>query len=90
MAKRQHSKPPHPSCPICAGPRSALGLPLTIPFGIPTCWSAEEALAIFAFIDEMRDKILAVYGADLQHARRQQRQSGPDTPILIPDEDLPF
>ena len=53
------------------------GLPIAIPFGIPTYWSPEAALAIFEFVDEMRDIILAVYATQLQDAARERWQSPP-------------
>jgi hypothetical protein len=65
------------------------GLPLTLPFGIPTYWSPEAALAIFEFIDDMRDVILATYCTQLQEAARKQRQSPADR-MVIPDDELPF
>jgi hypothetical protein len=79
----------HP-CPLCAEPRPNTGLPLMIPFGIPTYWSPEAALAIFEFVDEMRDIILAVYATQLEDAARERCQSPPDDRVVIPDDELPF
>ena len=79
----------HP-CPLCAEPRPNTGLPLTIPFGIPTYWSPEAALAIFEFVDEMRDIILGVYGTDIQDAARYRCQSALTERVVIPDDELPF
>jgi hypothetical protein len=89
MTKQKRRKPPRHACPLCAEPRPNPGLPLIIPFGIPTYWSPETALAIFEFIDEMRDIILAVYRSDLQDAARKQVQSPADR-VAIPDNELPF
>ena len=77
-------------CPLCAEPRPNTGLPIAIPFGIPTHWSPEAALAIFEFVDEMRDIILAVYRTHLQDAARKQWQSPPADRAVIPDDELPF
>jgi hypothetical protein len=85
--RRRQSR--HP-CPLCARPRPYTGLPLTIPFGIPTYWSPEVALAIFEFVDEMRDIILAVYATQLEDAARERWQSPPDDRVAIPDDELPF
>ncbi len=71
-------------------PRHDSALPLSIPFGIPTYWSPEQALAFFELIDEMRAVIVAVYGMHLQDEARSQYQQPPDTPLVIPDEQLPF
>ena len=80
--------------PICAEPRGQRNLPLTVPFGIPTYWSPEEALAFFEFVDEIRDIILAVYWSNIQDAARKQYQSPSADPpagrIVIPDDELPF
>jgi hypothetical protein len=90
MSKRKRRKQHRRACPLCAEPRPNRGLPLNIPFGIPTYWSPEAALAIFELIDEMRDIILAVYDTHLQDAAREQRQSPPADRVTIPDDELPF
>jgi hypothetical protein len=77
-------------CPLCARPRPNTGLPIAIPFGIPTYWSPEAALAIFEFVDELRDIILGVYGTHIQDAARQRCQSAPSEWVIIPDDELPF
>jgi hypothetical protein len=89
MAKHKRAKRRN-ICPICAKPRLQAGLPLTVPFGVPTYWSPEQALAIFEMIDEMRAVIVAVYGMHLQDAARNQYQQPPDHRPVIPDEELPF
>jgi hypothetical protein len=66
MTKHKRGKQSRRPCPPCAGPPLNTGLPIAIPFGIPTYWSPETALAIFEFVDEMRDIILAVYGTHIQ------------------------
>ena len=73
-----------------AEPRTNTGLPTAIPFGIPTYWSPEAALAIFEFVDEMRDIILGVYGTHIQDAVRQRGQSALTERVIIPDDELPF
>lgn len=87
MTKRKQTR--H-ACPLRAEPRPQRGLPPTIPFGIPTYWPPEAALAIFAFLDEMRDIVLAVYRTDIQDAARNQWTSPPEQPAVIPDDELPF
>ncbi len=89
MAKHKRTKRRN-ICPICAEPRHQSGLPLTVPFGIPTYWSPEQALAIFEMIDEMRAVIVAVYGMSLQDAAQKQYRQLPDDRLVIPDEELPF
>ena len=90
MTKHTRRRQSRHHCPLCAEPRPNPGLPLTIPFGIPTYWSPEAALAIFEFVDEMRDIILAVYGTHIQDAARQRCQSALAEPVVIPDDELPF
>ena len=90
MSKRKRRNPSRHACPLCSEPPPDRALPITVPFGIPTYWSPEAALAIFAFIDEMRDIIRAVYGTHIQDAAREQWQSRPAEPVVIPDDELPF
>ena len=77
-------------CPLCAEQPRYCGLPAAIPFGVPTYWSPETALAIFEFIDEMRDIVLAVYATHIDDAARKQWHSPTDNPAVVPDDELPF
>jgi hypothetical protein len=81
MTKQKRRKQSRHRCPLCAEPRPNIGLPIAIPLGIPTYWSPEAALAIFEFVDGMRDIILAVYGIHIQDAARQIATAAPDAPI---------
>jgi hypothetical protein len=90
MSKRKRRNRLRHACPRCVDPSPERGLPLTIPFGIPTYWPPEAALAIFEFIDEMRDIVLAVYGSHIDDAARKQWHSPPANPAVIPDDELPF
>jgi hypothetical protein len=71
------STPPEPSQP------PAHLRPLTVE--IPRTWTPEEALAVFELIDELRDKICALYNLQLQDLLRQQcaprREVGDDTTL---------
>ncbi|MFZ0019236.1 MAG: hypothetical protein WAL10_18055 [Acetobacteraceae bacterium] len=40
---------------------------------IPRTWTPEEAFAVFELIDELRDKICALYLGQLQDLLREQR-----------------
>ena len=90
MTKPTQRKQSRHRCPLCAEPRPNTGLPIAIPFGIPTYWSPEAALAIFEFVDEMRDIILAVYSTHLQDQARKRWQSPTDDRAVIQDDELPF
>ena len=90
MTKPTQRKQSRHRCPLCAEPRPNTGLPIAIPFGIPTHWSPEAALAIFEFVDEMRDIILGVYRTHIQDAARQRCQPEPTERVVIPDDELPF
>jgi hypothetical protein len=54
--------------------------PLTVE--IPRTWTPEEALAVFELIDNLRDKICALYDLQLQDLLREQcaprREDGDD------------
>jgi hypothetical protein len=43
---------------------------------IPRSWTPEEALAVFELIDDLRDKIWALYSRRLQATLRQQCEGG--------------
>ena len=58
------STPPEPSQP------PAHLRPLTVE--IPRTWTPEEALAVFELIDELRDKICALYNLQLQDLLRER------------------
>jgi hypothetical protein len=58
------STPPEPSQP------PAHLRPLTVE--IPRSWTPEEALAVFELIDDLRDKICALYNVQLQDLLREQ------------------
>ena len=90
MSKHKSAKRRRKACPICGRPRREPGLPLTVPFAIPTYWLPNQALAIFYLIDEMRDLIAAVYGPQLTEAARQQYQGPLADHVLNPEEELPF
>jgi hypothetical protein len=61
------SKPPETQLP-------AHLRPLTL--DIPVTWTAEEALAVFELIDDLRDKICALDNDQLQALLQQQRRNG--------------
>lgn len=54
------------------------GLPRTIPLGIPTDWTPEQALAVFEILDDIREKIWAYYRQPISDLLRQQHQ-----PVLL-------
>ena len=58
------STPPEPSQP------PAHLRPLAVE--IPRTWTSEEALAVFELIDELRDKVWALYNLQLQDLLREQ------------------
>ena len=90
MTKRQRRKTAKSVCPFCSKLPPDRGLPLTIPFGIPTYWSSETAFAVFEFIDEMRTIILAAYETRIQSEAQRHQQSPMFERDFIPDDDMPF
>ena len=48
--------------------------PLSI--DIPRTWTPEQALALFELIDDLRDKVWALYGDRMQALLRDQRGCG--------------
>ena len=54
-------------------PTAPTGLPLTIAFTIPATWTAEQALAVYELLDELREKIWAHYDLQLMELIREDR-----------------
>lgn len=60
---------------------------------VPPYWTPDEALAVFEFIDLLREQIWARYGSDIQAALQAQTAGGRDPRQLrLPhlDPDPPF
>jgi len=43
---------------------------------IPTLWTAEQALAVFELLDDLREKLWAVHGRQIQDRLREQQGRG--------------
>ena len=57
---------------------------------LSTDWSPEQAVAVFEFLDELREHVWARYGLQIQQVLRDQRCTAvPDTDD-IDDADVPF
>lgn len=50
---------------------------------LPMYWSPQQATAIFEFLDELRDRVLAQYAVQICEFNRQDRQS--TTPFIHTD-----
>jgi hypothetical protein len=57
---------------------------------LPDHWSAEQALAVFEFIDLLRDHIWACYGPAIQHALCEDQRSSASTSSPQAPDDPPF
>lgn len=59
---------------------------------LPTDWSPEQAVAVFAILDELRERVWAHYGLQIQQALRDERgtvvRAADD--IRIDEADVPF
>jgi hypothetical protein len=53
------------------------GLLRSIAVDIPATWTAAEACAVFELLDDLRDKVWALYGMQIQKHLRKMRDSGP-------------
>ncbi len=54
---------------------------------IPEYWTAKEALAVFEFVDEIRERIWSQYDTDIVAAMREQRRTSTDLPTAAADLD---
>jgi hypothetical protein len=67
--------------------RQAAGTPITL----PTDWSPEQAAAVFEILDEMRERVWAHYGPQIQQVLREQQCSTANLLASnIDDADAPF
>jgi hypothetical protein len=60
---------------------------------IPDYWSPEEALAVYAFIDDLLERIWARYGLRIQELCPREHITGHDhsqPDLFAPDDPLPF
>lgn len=56
---------------------------------IPIHWTAEQALAVYEMLDDLREKILAFYGPAIT-AQMAEERGNIDDRFVIDDKDLPF
>lgn len=59
---------------------------------IPDYWTAEQATAVFEFVDDIREQILIQYRLQIMEYLRDERchDFNPSTDVSIDEEDLPF
>ena len=67
------------------------GLPPMIPFDIPAYWTAEEALAVFELLDELRQRVWGHYQLQLLDLLPEPHPAAPPDPGPVSDDDdFPF
>jgi len=63
-----------------------------IPIPLPADWSPEQAVAVFEILDELRERVWAHYGVQIQQVLRDERctavRAADD--ISIDEADVPF
>jgi hypothetical protein len=58
---------------------------------LPTDWSPEQAVAVFEILDELRERVWAHYGRQIQQVLQEQRCTTVSTAVDNIDEaDVPF
>ena len=59
---------------------------------LPTHWSPEQAVAVFEILDELREKVWACYGLQIQQVLRDERGTAVRAAddISIDEDDVPF
>jgi hypothetical protein len=65
------------------------GLQRGLPFLIPADWSAEQALAVFELLDDLREVIWHRYHIPIQTLLREQRCPEPPSASSAVDSDNP-
>ena len=62
-----------------------------VPIRMPTDWSPDQAVAVFEILDELRERVWAHYGPQIQQVLREQRCTAVSTTTHNIDEaDAPF
>ena len=62
-----------------------------VTIAMPTDWSPEQAVAVFEILDELRERVWAQYGRQIQQVLREQRCTAVSTGADNFDEaDVPF
>ena len=64
------------------------GLNRGLPFAVDDTWTPEQALAVLALLDDLRDRVWTHYGLVIQDLLREQRVSRASQEDFDPD--LPF
>jgi hypothetical protein len=57
---------------------------------IPDYWSPEQALAIYEFLDDLRERVWDQYRAQIQEQYRIDRQDDAQPDFFDIDDELPF
>ena len=59
---------------------------------IPDYWTAEQATAVFEFVDDVREEILVQYRLQIMEYLREERcvDFNPSPDVDVDEEDLPF
>jgi hypothetical protein len=70
--------------------KSTTSLPLTIALQIPTCWTPEQAFAIFQLVDDLREAIWQCYALQIQDEYREQLRPSPAACADADPSDPPF
>ena len=61
------------------------------PIRLPTDWSPEQAVAVFEILDELRERVWAHYGPQIQQVLRQEQCTAANLQAGTIDEaDVPF
>ena len=63
-----------------------------MPMPLPTDWSPEQAVAVFEILDELRERVWAQYGLQIQQVLRDERGTAVRAAddISIDEADVPF
>ncbi len=59
-------------------------------FKIPDYWTSEQAMAVFEFIDEIRDEILVHYQLQIAEQMKEERCYDLECSEAFEDKDIPF
>jgi hypothetical protein len=76
------------AAPAAIPQRGGTAMPMTL----PTDWSPEQATAVFELLDELRERVWAQYGLQIQQVLRDQRGTAlrAADDIRINEADVPF
>jgi len=73
-----------------AGPGVTRVVGTTVSLTLPADWSPEQAFAVFEILDELRERVWACYGTQIQQVLRDEQGDTASPTPARDNDDAPF